>query len=65
MSLIEKLLELAGKLPPEAVGWLVQLVEGALSSDDPERYIRRRAEADASHTAAQHAVDEALKGLKG
>lgn len=61
IPVIGELVELAKTLPPEAVSWLVKLVRDALSSDDPARYIQRRAEADAAHEAAQHAVDEALK----
>lgn len=51
MSVIEALAqefgELIAKLPVAAVVALVDLVKGAIASDDPTRYIQRRAAAEA------------------
>lgn len=65
MSLIEDVVRELGKLPPGAVKLVYQLVRdlvtGALSSDDPQRYIERRAAAEAAHLASQAALDKALE----
>lgn len=60
MSLIESLASLVAKLPASAVIALVELVKGAIASDDPTRYIQRRAAADASASAADAAIEKAL-----
>lgn len=60
MSLIEKLSKLCCALPIGAISLLVDLVEGALASDDPERFLRRRITADAAHAAARASVEAAL-----
>lgn len=60
LAVLEKLVALVAKLPPEALALLLQLVEGALKSDDPTRYIQRRATAEAAHAASQETVRAAL-----
>lgn len=60
MSLIDSLAELVAKLPTSAVIALVELVKGAIASDDPTRYIQRRAAADASEAASEAAIEKAL-----
>lgn len=62
--IIERIIEAVGKLPPEAAAWLLSIIEGALTADDPTEYIRRRAQADAVHAGAQEAVRQALEELK-
>lgn len=64
MSLISKVVETVSKLQPAAIELVIELVRGALESDDPERYLRRKLEAEAVHKGAQAAVDEALSPLK-
>lgn len=64
MPLITKLAELAAKLPIEAVALVVKIVSDALESDDPKRYLERRAFAEGSRVATEKAVDEALGRLK-
>lgn len=59
-SIVEELGELLAKLPAAAVVALIELVKGALASDDPARYIQRRAAADASASAADAAIEKAL-----
>lgn len=59
-TLIEKLVELAAKLPEPVVSELVLLVEGALASNDPLRYMQRRVMADAAHEASEQLVEATL-----
>jgi len=40
---------------------LVAIVEGAMRSDDPRRYVERKLEAELAHRATQEAAREALK----
>jgi len=65
MSLIDKakddLLTAIAKLPVEAVLAVIKLVQGALASDDPTRYIQRRAEAELAHEGTKAAAAAALK----
>lgn len=60
LNALGRLVELVAKLPPAAIEALISLVRGALSSDDPERYIARRATADATHAATQATARELL-----
>lgn len=56
--------ELAGllvHLPVEAIKLLIRLVSGAIASNDPVRYLERRATADASALASETAIETALK----
>lgn len=65
MPLIQKLTELASKLPPAAIELLFAIGEAILKSDDPMREIERRIEAEAAHAAARLAVEKALAEQKG
>lgn len=60
MSVIAKLVAAVAKLPPQAVELLMSIIEGALESDDPTRYLERRATAEAAHAASQATVREIL-----
>lgn len=60
MSMIDDIGALVAKLPVAAVVALIELVKGALASDDPARYIQRRAAADASEAASDAAIEKAL-----
>lgn len=60
MSLMAEVIELIERLPADAVLELVKLVRAALSSPDPARELRRRAEADVAHIGAQEALKAAL-----
>lgn len=64
MSVIETLTSLVQKLPADAITTLIAIVRGALSADDPGRYLARAAQAAAAHKAAQGAVSQALKSRK-
>lgn len=61
MSLASTLAELVAKLPAAAVALVVELVRGAVASEDPVRYLERRLAAETSHTAVQRGVREALR----
>lgn len=52
--------ELLTKLAPEAVAKVTELVEGALASDDPSRFVERRLIADGAHAASRATLQEAL-----
>lgn len=57
----EELAALLVRLPVEAIKLLIELISGALKSDDPVRYLQRRAAADASALASEEAIDATLK----
>lgn len=59
-AIVEALAKELGKLPVAALELVVDLVRGALRSEDPERYLKRRIVADGAHAAAQAALDELL-----
>ena len=40
---------------------VLTIIESALRSDDPRRYVERRLQAELAHKAAQEAAREALK----
>lgn len=63
MSLIEDVVGLVAKLPADALAELVTLLRAVLASDDPARELRRRAEADAAHLAAQETARRALEAI--
>jgi hypothetical protein len=62
-TVIEKLMQLAAKLPEEVVQEIVLLVEGAVGSDNPMRYVQRRLTADAAHEGSEQLVDAALSRM--
>ncbi|HEX2882282.1 MAG TPA: hypothetical protein VHO25_22330 [Polyangiaceae bacterium] len=61
MSLVPQIIEGISRLPWGAIQALWQLVQEALSSEDPERIIRRGLIADASHEGTKVTVNAALK----
>lgn len=60
-TVIGKIVETAAKLPPEALELVLSIIKGAVESNDPTRYLQRRATAEAAHAASQATVQQALK----
>lgn len=59
-ALVEEAAQLLARLPAAAIKALVELVTGALKSDDPTRYIQRRATAQASELASEALIETTL-----
>jgi hypothetical protein len=64
MSIVDTVTGLISKLPVGAVTSLVTIVQQALTSGDPERYLKRLATAKAAHAASKKAAGAALDALK-
>lgn len=60
-ALLEEVAKLLVRLPIEAVKLLLDLVRGAVASDDPARFIKRKAMADASELATKKVIEQALE----
>lgn len=61
MSLIQQIVAVVTSLPPEAAQFVLSIVRGAAASDDPARYLERRATADVAHKASQQLVEQILE----
>lgn len=59
-TLLEEAAKLLARLPIEAVKMLLELLKGALASDDPARFLQRQAMADASALAAEELIEQTL-----
>lgn len=61
MSVMNDLLNILSKLPVGAIAALYRIVKNATASDDPERYLKRIAYAEALHKATQAKVKKQLE----